>query len=105
MMRNQQIYRHHMIYIKDQNLKSLHEDLRRSNVTRYELAPKRYVNIKVSGRLVHRNFTKIIAYNFKVLGCRTEIMESSVKIKTSPKSRTNLNTPSGIGWPVDQFSQ
>ena len=33
------------------NFKSLHKDLRHSNVKRYELAPKRHVDIKGSGRL------------------------------------------------------
>ena len=37
--------------IKDQNFKSLHKDLHNSNVKRYELAPKRHVYIKGSGRL------------------------------------------------------
>ena len=36
--------------LKDQNLKSLHKDLRHSNVKRYELAPKRDVDIKGSDR-------------------------------------------------------
>ena len=58
MMRNQQIYRHHMIYIKDQNLKSLHKDLRHSNVKKYELARKRHV------QTIHRNFTKNYSVQF-----------------------------------------
>ena len=54
-------YQYHHLYclstfiesmkIKNQNLKSLHKDSRHSNVNRYELAPKRHVDIKASGRL------------------------------------------------------
>ena len=82
MMRTQQKYRHHMFYIKDQNLKSLHKDLRHYNVTRYELAPKRHQVIKGSDRLDHtQKFSKNIARNFEVLDCRKEIMKRSLTSK------------------------
>ena len=38
--------------IRGQNLLSLHNDLRHSNIKRFKLAPRRHVDIKDSDRLV-----------------------------------------------------
>ena len=90
MMRTQQKYRHHMFYIKDQNLKSLHKDLRHYNVTRYELAPKRHQVIKGSDRLDHtQKFSKKYSAQFWSSRLEKRHYGTLGKIKTSPKSRTN----------------
>ena len=49
------------VCIKDENLKSLHEDFRHPNFKRYELPPKRYVDIKGSDRLVLEYLRQAIA--------------------------------------------
>ena len=49
------------VIIKDQKLKSLHKVFRHSNVKRYKSAPKRYVDIKGSDRLVLEYLRQAIA--------------------------------------------
>ena len=46
--------------LKDQNLKSLHSDLRHSNVKTYELAPKRHADIQGPGRLYYIGISMLV---------------------------------------------